>query len=265
MFGMIPNIPLKTAAEVARIEQTTMLLRALLEQIGTWLRPGHSTADIEQYCRDYLEHRQFEPMLEKVHGFPGLVCTSINSVAAHGIPNETILSDGDVITIDVSAVLGGWNGDIAWSFCVGRRPPKIRRLLRASWQAALAGIHACRVGNTIGDIGTAIEEIAQRHGCTVIRECTGHGIGRAMHEEPIVPHVRGDNAGLRIIPGMVLNIEPILSLGAHKARLLADGWSYATNDGSPTAQYENTVAVFQHHSRPLSLRPAELDAEHAPF
>lgn len=214
---------------------------------------GVKTAEIDRYCELFLADRRMRATHHGYRGFPASACISVNAVAAHGLPGAYRLQDGDVVTVDVGAGYAGWKADAAWTYAVGTPGPELRRLLRAAWNSCLAGVRACRPGRRVGDVGAAVQRTAAQYGCTVVAEFIGHGIGRAVHEPPAVPNVGRDGGGEEIVPGMVLNIEPVVSLGRPDVKLLPDGWSYATCDGSPTAQYEHTVAVFAARNRVLTL------------
>ena len=262
---MADAVRLKTSIETGRLRLVARFLRRLLEQLAAKITPGVTPLDLERYCGDYLNRKSVSAEWPHFNGFGHVICVSVNSVAAHGIPTDVPFQRGDIVTIDIGADIDGWKGDLAWSFLIADARPEIERLRLAAWQASLAGVHACRAGNRIGDIGVAIGKIAAHYGCSVLREFTGHGIGHAIHEDPAVPHVGEARCGLPILPGMVLNIEPVLALGQADVVLLPDGWSYATTNGSPTAQFEHTVAVFREGNEVLSLNATEVEQRTPPF
>ncbi len=229
------------------------------------IAPGRTTAELEQECGRLLDrHNALSPASE-TGGFPGSVCVSVNSVAAHGIPGPYRLADGDILTLDVTARIDGWYADGAWSYVVGEGRPETMRLLSAAWQCSRAGVQAVRAGGRLGDVGAAIQATAKRLGCHVLGEFAGHGIGREMHEAPTVFHVGEKGTGLPLVPGLVLTIEPIVSLSDTETKLLADGWTYETADGSPTAQFEHTVAVFSRRTENLTLPESERYVDFPPF
>jgi len=186
-------------------------------------------------------------------GYPASICTSVNNVAAHGVPGSYELQPGDLISVDISAQIEGWHGDGAWTYVVGEALPDSRRLLKAAWQATMSGIEAAKAGARLGDVGAAIEESARRYGCSVLDKFVGHGIGLGMHEEPMVLNFGKRGTGQPIVPGMVLTIEPIVCLGIPEAHVLGDGWSIVTDDNSLCAQYEHTVAVFSDKTEVLTF------------
>ena len=192
------------------------------------------------------------PALRGYKGFPGCICTSVNNVAAHGIPTNRELEAGDILSIDITVSVDGWHGDAAWTFIVGEGSPDGRRLTRVAWSASLAGIRMAVAGNRIGDVGAAIQESARRFGCSVIEDYVGHGIGRAMHEDPMALNFGTADTGIRIVPGMVFTVEPMLNLGGREVHVSSDGWTLVTTDGSLSAQSEHTVAVFRDYTEVLT-------------
>jgi methionyl aminopeptidase len=176
----------------------------------------------------------------------------VNNVAAHGIPTNRALENGDILSLDITVSIDGWFGDVAWSFIVGTGSPDSRRLVRAAWKAMLSGVQTARAGNHLGDIGAAIQKAAKRFGCSVIEDYVGHGIGRAMHEDPMVPNFGAVDTGMRIVPGMVFTVEPMVNLGGREAHVTEDGWTLVTGDGSLSAQFEQTIAVFRDYTEVLT-------------
>jgi methionyl aminopeptidase len=178
-----------------------------------------------------------------VRPFPGTVCASVNEQVVHGIPARRKLCGGDIVGIDVGASLGGWIGDACYTYPVGRVSPSAERLLGATRESLEAGVAEVRPGGRLGDVGAAIQEVAEHHGYGVVRELGGHGVGRKLHEEPHVEHFGRRGHGLRLREGMVFTIEPMINEGSRGIRMLADGWTVVTGDGGLSAQYEHTVAV----------------------
>ncbi len=237
----------KTSVDILRLAKPAQLLAKLFRGLPSVIRPGITTKQIESFCVSFLERNNAEIAQQGYRGFPGAVCTSVNNVAAHGIPTDQALEVGDILTVDVSAGVQDWKGDAAWTYVVSKETADQRRLLRAAWRATLAGVAMCRPGRRIGDVGFAISQAAKQLGCNVVTEFSGHGIGRSLHEAPTIPATGQAGTGEQIVAGMVLNIEPVVTLGSGKVQLLGDGWSYVTDDGSLAAQFEHTVAV--HHER----------------
>lgn len=250
---MNTQVPLKTRPEVERMRMTALAIERVLADLATVIAPGVLVSDLERVAELALRRNALRPVLDGYDGFPSVICASVNNVAAHGVPGAVALEEGDLITIDVSAERDGWMADAAWTYAVGRIDSQRRRLLRAAWRAMLAGVDAARAGGRLGDIGAAVVREAARAGCSVVREFTGHGIGRELHEPPVVSHCAIAGEGEPIVPGMVLNIEPVLTTGNGRVTLLDDGYSYVTADGSLAAQFEVTVAVRSEETDILTL------------
>lgn len=256
-------VPLKTSADVARMRAPGRILGRLFRELSDMLRPGMRAVDIDAVCAGRLRAAGAE-LSQRNMGFPGTACVSINNVAAHGIPDDRTLEAGDVLTVDISTRLGGWASDAAWTYVVGSGSADARRLVRAAWKATNAGIAACRAGRRLGDVAAVIEWTAARYGCAVVKEFTGHGIGRDLHEAPAVANSGSAGTGEPVVPGMVLTVEPVLSLGNGEVRKLDDGWGYVTADGALTAQFEQTVSVFSRHTEVLTF-DGDLEADAPPF
>lgn len=261
------DVPLKTSLEVAKIRKTCRLIECILMEMKSHLRAQMTTQALNAECGQLLLSGGAVPALKGYRGYPAAICTSVNNVAAHGIPGSYALQNDDILTIDISAEIDGWHGDGAWTFIIGEGSPDRRRLLKAAWQATNAGIRAALAGAHLGDVGAAVQETARRHGCAVLDKFVGHGIGLGMHEEPMVLNFGNSGTGRPIVPGMVLTIEPILCLGRPDVHVLDDGWSIVTNDNSLCAQFEHTVAVFRDRTEILTMSgdPSATLAELPPF
>ena len=252
------EISLKTSVDVARVRRASRVAEKCLRYLAPCVRPGISTEELDNLAGRFLEDNGALPALRGYRGFPGVICASVNNVAAHGIPSNRLLESGDVLSIDITVSVNGWHGDAAWTFIVGEGSPDARRIVRAAWQANLAGIRAASAGQRLGDLGAAILETSKHFGCSVIEDYVGHGIGRVMHEDPVVPNVGVADTGLRIVPGMVFTVEPMLTLGAREVHVLNDGWTLVTSDGSLAAQFEHTVAVFRDYTEVLTWSGGDL-------
>jgi methionyl aminopeptidase len=250
---MDTEISLKTSVDVARVRRACRLAEKCLRYLAPCVRQGISTAELDRLAGRFIEENGAESALRGYRGFPGHICTSVNNVAAHGIPTARELEKGDVLTVDITTRVNGWHGDAAWTFIIGEGGPDSRRLVKAAWSACRAGIDAAVAGNRIGDVGTAIQDAARRFGCSVIEDYVGHGIGRVMHEDPMVPNIGAPDTGVKIVPGMVFTIEPMLTLGGRDVHVSSDGWTIATVDGSLSAQFEQTVAVFRDYTEVLTF------------
>jgi methionyl aminopeptidase len=254
------EVSLKTSIDVARIRRACRVAEDCLRFLAGQIRAGVTTMELDRKAGVYLEKRNAGAALRGYRGFPGCICTSVNNVAAHGIPTDRALEDGDLLSLDITVSVDGWFGDAAWSFIVGTGGPDTRRLLKAAWRASLSGVKAARAGNRIGDIGSAIQKTARGLGCSVIEDYVGHGIGRAMHEDPMVLNFGTADTGMRIVPGMVFTVEPMLNLGGREVHVTNDGWTLVTTDGSLSAQFEHTVAVFRDHTEVLTYSRGDIFA-----
>ncbi len=212
--------------------------------VGSQLRPGLTTADVDALVRHDTARRGGRPSQLGYQGFPAAVCTSKNEIVCHGIPSAGVrLEPGDIVNVDVTTELGGFHGDTSATFLIGEPSPEARHVADVARRCRDAGVAEVREGARLGDVGAAIDELARREGCSVVRDFGGHGIGRSMHADPHVPHVGVRGTGLRLRAGMAITIEPMVNLGGPDVRLLADGWTVVTADGSLSAQFEHTVFV----------------------
>ena len=250
-------IELLGPAEIAAMRRAGQAAAATLALIAARIGPGISTADIDGWVRADTARRGGRPSQLGFHGFPAAVCTSRNAVVCHGIPGpDEHLAPGDIINVDVTTELGGFHGDTSATLFVGDPSAEARHIVETARRCRDAGIAEVRAGVRLGDIGAAIEELAARAGCTVVREFGGHGIGRLMHLPPTVSHVGRRGSGLRLSEGMAITIEPMINLGRPDVRQLDDGWTIVTADGCLSAQFEHTVLVTRQGCEILTLPPA---------
>ncbi|WP_434626879.1 type I methionyl aminopeptidase [Chromobacterium sp. CV08] len=239
------KVVIKSPAEVAKAREAGKLVAELLAMIGEYVRPGVSTEELDARCHEYIVKVQRAKAANVgYYGYPKAICSSVNQVVCHGIPStEQVLRDGDIVNIDVAVIKDGWHGDSSRMFYAGAPSPEARRLVETCYDATRAGILAVRPGATLGDVGHAIQNVTEAAGFSVVREYCGHGIGRVYHEEPEVLHYGRRGAGLKLKPGMVFTIEPMINAGKAGTRQLSDGWTVVTQDGSWSAQWEHMVAV----------------------
>lgn len=253
-------IEIQDARGIARLRAAGRVAAATLATVGAKLRAGVRTSQIDAWVREDTAARGGRPSQLGYHGFPAAVCTSRNSVVCHGIPrSDERLENGDIVNVDVTTCLDGFHGDTSATFVIGepaRATPEARHVVDVARRARDAGIAVVREGARLGDIGAAIVELAKREGCTVVRDYGGHGIGRRMHEDPHVPHVGTAGTGPRLRAGMVFTVEPMVNLGGPEVRLLDDGWTVVTADGSLSAQFEHTVLVTTKGFEILTPSPA---------
>jgi methionyl aminopeptidase len=232
--------------EIAAMRRAGEAAAATLAFVGGQLRPGIATAEIDRWVREHTRSLGGTPSQLGYQGFPAAVCTSRNDVVCHGIPRpDDRLEPGDIVNVDVTTNLGGYHGDTSATFVLGEASADARRIVDVARRCRDAGVAVVREGARLGDIGAAIEELARHEGCGVVREFGGHGIGREMHMDPHVPHFGTRGAGARLRAGMVLTVEPMINLGSFRVRVLDDGWTVVTADGSLSAQFEHTVLVLR--------------------
>ncbi len=241
---MKPYIPFKTTLEVNRMKIAGRIAENILKETANIIKPGIKTKEIDFFCDSLIKKNNAVSSLKNYKDYPAVSCISVNNVAAHGLPGDYLLIDGDILSIDISLSYDGWHGDSAWTYIVGKGSPDTRRLQKAAWKATIQGIKAAKAGGRLGDIGSAIEKTTKSYGCSVLENFVGHGIGVKLHEEPMILNTGEVNTGMPIVPGMVFTIEPILSLGNPDVKILDDGWSIVTKDGSLSAQFEHTVAIL---------------------
>lgn len=246
----------KTPQDIEAMAKAGELSAKALRVAGAAVAPGISTLELDRVAEEVIRQGGGIPAFKGYGGFPGSICASVNDQIVHGIPsNGIILQEGDIISIDTGATVAGWVGDNAWTFPVGKISPQKQRLLDVTEECMWAGIDAARPGNHLGDIGHAIQVIAEEAGYGVVREYVGHGIGRTMHEEPNVPNYGRKHTGVLLEPGMVLAIEPMINMGTRKTKQMPDGWLVVTRDGKPSAHFEKTVAITEEGPRILTLEP----------
>jgi methionyl aminopeptidase len=236
-------ITIKTAEQLENMRKAGHLLALCHKQIAHRIRPGVTTKEIDSFVEQFLKKHGAKPEQKGYMGYPYATCASVNDVICHGLPNEEPLNNGDIVTIDMVVNLNGWLADSAWSYPVGIVSPRARKLLKTTLRALEAGIRQAVIGNRIGDIGHAIQSLAEKEGFSVVRQFVGHGIGQRIHEEPVVPHFGRPGTGQRLEEGMVITIEPMLNMGDWQAKIDPDGWTARTVDGKWSAQYEHTVAI----------------------
>ncbi len=219
------------------------VLVATLDLIETKIRPGVSTAELDRVAERFIRSQGATPTFKGYRGFPGSICASPNAMIVHGIPGPYRLASGDIISIDVGVTLDGWVADAARTFAVETVGEEIQNLLKATEASLHAGVEQVRPGNRVGDVSNAIQGVAEGAGLAVVRSLVGHGVGRSMHEEPQVPNYGKPGKGPLLDEGMVLAIEPMTTAGRQAVRVAGDGWAIFTQDGSPAAHFEFTVAV----------------------
>ena len=236
-------VRLKTSEEIALMRESAQLVSKTLGMLAAEIKPGISPLKLDTLAEAYIRDHGAVPGFKGLYGFPNTLCTSLNQQVVHGIPNETPLEEGDIISIDCGALMNGFYGDQAYTFIVGEVDEDIRNLIKVTKECLVKGIEQAKAGNRIGDIGHAVQEHAESNGYGVVRELVGHGIGRKMHESPEVPNFGRRGKGPKLVNGMTLAIEPMINLGTKNVKQLNDGWTIVTADAKPSAHFEHDIAV----------------------
>ncbi len=236
-------VTLKSEIEISRMHEAGKLLAACHKEIAKKIKPGLTTLEIDQFVEQFLSKNGATPEQKGYKGYPFATCASINDEICHGFPRKTPLKDGDIVTIDMVVNLNGGLADSAWTYAVGSISDRTRKLLEITEQCLSIGIEKAVAANKTGDIGHAIQSYAEAHGYSVVREFTGHGIGKTMHEPPHILHYGPKGEGVTLEEGMVITIEPMINEGSWHSQLDMNGWTARTTDGKLSAQYEHTVAM----------------------
>jgi methionyl aminopeptidase len=245
MGGRSREIIIKTEEQIDGIRRASQLTRDILDMLEERIVAGISTEDINRWVHEYTLAHGATPAPLNYRGFPKSVCTSLNQVVCHGIPDGTVLREGDILNVDVTSILDGYYGDSSRMFLIGEVSDEACRLVEVTRECLNLGIAQVKPGNTLGDIGHAIQQHAESHGYSVVRDYIGHGTGVQFHEPPDVRHFGEPGTGVRLVPGMVFTIEPMINAGGYQVKLLGDGWTVETADGSLSAQWEHTVRVTE--------------------
>jgi methionyl aminopeptidase len=240
-----PKIRLKSPAEIAGIRRAGSLVVDTLALVDKYLQPGITTDSINTLVHEYTLKHNAIPAPLNYRGYPKSVCVSVNEEICHGIPGNRVLQEGDIANVDVTSILDGYYADANQTYFVGAPGADAKKIVSVARQCLKKGMDMVRPGNTIGDIGWAIQSYAETQGCSVVREFVGHGIGFDFHEPPQVPHYGRRGEGVRLVPGMVFTIEPMINLGGHELTILSDKWTAVTRDKSLSAQFEQTLVVTE--------------------
>ena len=243
LYAQRYKIQLKNNADIGAIRKAGRLVLETLDLVEAQIRPGIKTDDINTLVHEFTLKNGAQPAPLNYRGFPKSVCVSVNEEVCHGIPGKRVLQDGDIVNVDVTSVLNGYFADANKTFFAGTPGAEARKIVRVAKECLKRGMSMVKPGNTIGDIGYAIQTYAEQKGCSVVRDFVGHGIGFEFHEPPQVPHFGQKGQGVRLIPGMVFTIEPMINLGGHELKILEDNWTAVTRDRSLSAQFEQTVLI----------------------
>ncbi len=248
----------KDSHEIEAMRQSGRLTDALLTYLEKQIEPGITTLELDEMASLYIHKNGGTAAFKNYRGFPKSICTSVNSVVVHGIPGERVLYEGDIISIDVGIRLDGYYSDAARTFPVGKISAEAQKLIDTAKDCFYAGLAAALDGNRVGDISAAVQSVAEAENYGIVRELVGHGVGRALHEDPDVPNFGPAGRGVRLRKGMTLAIEPMICAGSHRVEVMDDGWTIKTCDGSLAAHYENTVAITDNEAEILTVSPRKL-------
>jgi methionyl aminopeptidase len=258
--AIIPAMPvtIKTPEEVEKMRIAGRLAAEVLRMIRPHVQPGVTTDELDRICHDYIVNvQQAIPAPLNYKGFPRSICTSVNHQVCHGIPGDKKLKKGDIVNIDITVIKDGYHGDTSKMFYIGEPSIQAKRLVQITHECMLKGIAMVRPGTRLGDIGHAIQQHAEAHGFSVVREYCGHGIGREFHEDPQVLHYGQPGTGMQLATGMTFTIEPMINAGKREVKLLPDNWTVVTRDHSLSAQWEHTVLVTDKGHEVLTLAPGD--------
>lgn len=238
-------IVLKTARELGIMKEACVISAQALKLIGEAVEPGVTTAELDKLAESFIRSRGATPNFKGCAGYPATACISVNDQVIHGIPSHSrVLKSGDIVSVDLGAAFEGYNGDNAATFACGDISPEAKRLIDTTRESLYEGIAAARAGGRVGDIGAAVQKYVEARGYSVVRDYVGHGVGTSLHEAPEIPNFGESGRGVRLIPGMTIAIEPMVNAGGHKVKVLPDGWTVLTADGSLSAHFEHTVAIM---------------------
>ncbi len=252
-------IKLKNKQDIEEMRYPNAVVGEVLAYIKEYVVDGVTTYDLDKLIEEYFKRRNVAPAFKGYAGFPATSCISLNEMVVHGIPSKkVIVKNGDLVSIDVGTIHNGWYGDGARTFVVGTVDARRKELVEVTKASFFEGIKQLKVGNRLGDVSHAIQSFVESHGFSVIRDYVGHGIGRSLHEEPQVPNFGRPSMGVPLMNGLVIAIEPMVSMNDWRVKVLSDGWGVVTLDHSPSAHYENTVALYENKVEILTM-PEGLD------
>jgi methionyl aminopeptidase len=236
-------IAIKNSRELSLMREACRISAEALALGGSMVEPGVTTGEIDRAIRRFIEKQGAKPSFLGYGGFPASACISVNNTVIHGIPGNTVIREGDIVSVDVGACINGYHGDNAATFGAGTVSREAQALMDATRESLYEGIRAAQAGNRVGDIGAAVQRYVEERGYSVVRQFVGHGVGTALHEDPSVPNFGTPGRGQRLLPGMTLAIEPMINAGTFEVEILKDGWTTVTKDGKLSAHFEHTIAI----------------------
>ncbi|MAJ24193.1 MAG: type I methionyl aminopeptidase [Rickettsiales bacterium] len=250
-------VTIHTEQDFENMRSAGKLASKVLDFITPHVKPNITTEKLDKLCHDYIISKEAIPAPLNYKGFPKSICTSVNHVVCHGIPSEKTLKDGDVLNIDITVILNGWHGDTSRMFFIGKKSIKSQRLIETTFNSMWEGIKKVKPGNTLGDIGNAIQKYAESRGYSIVRDFCGHGIGKIFHSAPNVLHYGNVGEGMKLEKGMFFTIEPMINIGKKDIKILDDGWTAVTRDKKLSAQYEHTIGVTENGFEVFTLSNEE--------
>lgn len=245
-------IVIKTSEEIELMRASALMVSKTLGMIAKEIKPGITTLQLDTLAETFIRDHGAEPGFKGLYGCPSTLLTSVNDQVVHGLPTNTPIKEGDIVSVDCGALMNDFYGDHAYTFEVGEVAPETKLLLERTKASLYLGIAACKNGNRVGDIGHAVQSYTESFGYGVVRELVGHGLGRKMHEDPEVPNYGRRGRGKKLVNGMTIAIEPMINMGTHKVKQLKDGWTIVTQDGKPSAHFEHNVAIVNGQPELLS-------------
>ncbi len=248
------GIIIKSPQEIRLMREAGSIVASTISKLLAALRPGIRTRELDAIADKEIKRLGAKPSFKGYRGFPATICVSLNNEIVHGSPGDRVIQDGDVVSLDVGAIVDGYHGDSAVTIAVGQVTPEVESLIETTMESLEQGIKQARPGNRVGDISAAVQNFAEPRGYEVVKEYVGHGIGRALHEEPSIPNFGQAGKGPLLRPGMVIAIEPMLNLGTWQTRVLKDNWTVVTADGSISAHFEHTLAITEDEPEVLTIR-----------
>ncbi len=247
-------ITIKTDTQIALMKEAGKLTRDVLDLIGSQIKAGMTTKQLDKIAYDYIKANGGYPSFLGYNGYPASICASVDEMVVHGIPSDNIvIKDGQIVSIDVGVILNGWQGDAARTFMVGEVSEQKKKLVKVTEECFFKAVENLRDGSPLGDIGYHVQSYAEANGFSVVRALVGHGIGQEMHEDPTVPNYGKKGTGIRLKKGMTIAIEPMINMGVYQVDFMSDGWGVKTRDRLPSAHYENTVAITENGVEILTL------------
>ena len=250
-------VSIKSAREIELLRKAGRIVYETHQYLKPYIKEGITTLELDKLAEDFIRSKGATPSFKGYEGFPNTLCTSINSQVVHGIPDDTKLKNGDIISVDIGACFQGYHGDSAWTYTVGEVSDDIKKLLKDTEESLFVGLNEIKEGKRVGDIGAAIEEYAVAHNLGVVKELCGHGVGTSVHEAPDVPNFGTRNTGPRLKEGMVIAVEPMLTLGSPEIFIYDNDWTIDTIDHSPSAHFEHTVVVTKDGYQILTMGDEE--------